>query len=408
MSSPQDHHIVIVGGNFGGISLAHYLLQKTFATLKTLQPDTTFRITLISPNTHFYYKIAAPRALINPDLIPEEKYFRSIAEAFEQYDASIFGYVQGKATSLDSQNHNVSVQTNSESEQKAIKYDSLVIASGTTSSSPLWTINDSHEASRAAIRALHKELPNASTVLIAGAGPVGVETAGEIASAYPNAKITLTSSSYRVLPKQSPDLGARAKTALENLGVIVKTNTGLSDPMASEDTRPVKLSDGSSETPDVFINATGARKMNTEWLPSAWLDKDRKVATRDAYFRVKGDGPSAQGVYVVGDVAQGTTASAIELDAMVPVVASSIAIDITGSLGTSDGLLGWLLSFVKTPASRQIEYKPMNAIVIPIGPNGGVGNVFGWNMPSFMVKKGKSEKYLMELVEPLITGKKWG
>jgi NADH dehydrogenase FAD-containing subunit len=407
MSPQQDHHIVIVGGNFGGVSLGHYLLRKTFTTLKALRPDTTFRITLISPNTHFYYKIAAPRALINPDLIPEDKYFRPLAEAFEQYDASIFEHVQGKATSLDPQKRTVSVKTNPESEHKIINYDSLVIASGTTSSSPLWTINDSHEASRAAIHALHKELPNASTVLVAGAGPVGVETAGEIASAYPNVKITITSSSDRVLPKQSPNLGAKAKTALENLGVVVKTNTGLSDPMASEDTRPVKLSDGSSEAPDVFINATGARKMNTEWLPSEWLDKDGKVATCDSYFRVKGNGSNAQGVYVVGDVAQGSHSSAIELDAMVPVVASSIAIDITGSPGTSDGLFGWLASFVKTPAPRQTEYKPMNAIVVPIGPGGGVGSVFGWNMPSFMVKKGKSEKYLMELVEPMITGKKW-
>jgi NADH dehydrogenase FAD-containing subunit len=207
MSPQQDHHIVIVGGNFGGVSLGHYLLRKTFTTLKALRPDTTFRITLISPNTHFYYKIAAPRALINPDLIPEDKYFRPLAEAFEQYDASIFEHVQGKATSLDPQKRTVSVKTNPESEHKIINYDSLVIASGTTSSSPLWTINDSHEASRAAIHALHKELPNASTVLVAGAGPVGVETAGEIASAYPNVKITITSSSDRVLPKQSPNLG---------------------------------------------------------------------------------------------------------------------------------------------------------------------------------------------------------
>jgi NADH dehydrogenase FAD-containing subunit len=407
MSSQQDHHIVIVGGNFGGINVAHYLLRKTFASLKTLQPQTTFHVTLVSPNTHFYYKIAAPRALINSTLIPEDQYFRSIADAFKQYDASIFEHVQGKATSLDPQNRTVTVQLNSGAEPKAIKYDSLVIASGTTSSSPLWTINDSHEASRAAIHALHKQLPNASTVLIAGAGPVGVETAGEIASAYPNAKVTLTSASDRVLPKQSADLSARAKLALEKLGVVLKTNTGLADPMASEDARPVKLSDGSSDSPDVFINATGARKMNTEWLPSDWLMQDRKVATRDAYFRVKGDGYSVQGVYVIGDVAQGAHASAIELDAMVPVVASSIAVDITGSSGASDGLMGWFTSFVKTPAPRQTEYKPMNAIVVPIGPKGGVGNVFGWNMPSFMVKKGKSEKYLMELVEPLITVKKW-
>jgi NADH dehydrogenase FAD-containing subunit len=100
-------------------------------------------------------------------------------------------HVQSKAIGLDTESRCV-YAGKLESEHKTIKHDSLVIASGTTLSSPLWTINDSHEVSRTAIRALHKELPNASMVLIAGAGPVGVETDGEIASAYPKAKITLT------------------------------------------------------------------------------------------------------------------------------------------------------------------------------------------------------------------------
>jgi NADH dehydrogenase FAD-containing subunit len=390
MSTQQAHQVVIVGG-------------KTLPSLKVLKPETAFHVTLISPNTHIYFKIAAPRALINPDAISEDKYFKAIDEAFKQYDASVFEHVQGKAIGLDAQNRTVSVQMSSNSEQQTIKYDSLVIASGTTSSSPLWTLNDTHEKTRSALQALHRELPKASTIMIAGAGPVGVETAGEIATAYPSAKITLTTSSSRVLPRQSPNLSAKAKLALENLGVVVKTDIPLADPMVDDKTRPVKFSDGSSDSPDVFINATGARRMNTEWLPSEWLTQDKKVATRDSYFRVK----DSQGVYVIGDVASGANGSAIELDAMTPVAASSIAIDITGSSGASDGLIGWLTSFVKTPAPRQAEYKPMNAIVIPVGPKGGVGQVFGWNMPSFMVKKGKAERYLIELVEPFISGKKW-
>ncbi|EAT82397.1 hypothetical protein HBH56_109640 [Parastagonospora nodorum] len=401
MSSQPTHQIVIVGGNFGGINLAHYLLRKTFKTLKALQPQTTFQIKLISPNTHFYFKIAAPRALINPSLIPEEQYFKSIAEAFKQYDASAFEHVQGKATSLDSQNRTVSVDLGSGSTQQ-IKYDSLVIASGTTSS-PLWTLNDTHENTRAALQALHQDLPKASTVLIAGAGAVGVETAGEIATAFPNAKVTLATSSDRVLPRESAALGAKAKSILDGLGVIVKTGTSLSDPMVDDKTRPVKFADGSSDSPDVFINATGARKMNTDWLPSDWVAEDGKVATRDSYFRVK----DSQGVYVIGDAAMGSNGSAIALDAMVPVVASSIAVDVSGSSGGKDGLVGWLTSFIKTPAPRQTEYKPNNMIVVPIGPNGGVGQAFGWSLPSFIVKKGKAEKYLMELVEPLMSGKKW-
>lgn len=401
MSSQVTHQIVIVGGNFGGINLAHYLLRKTFKTLKALNPQTTFQIKLISPNTHFYFKIAAPRALINPSLIPEEQYFKSIAEAFKQYDASVFKHVQGKATSLDPQSRTISVESDSGSSQ--VKYDSLVIASGTTSSSPLWTLNDTHENTRAALQALHQDLPKASTVLIAGGGAVGVETAGEVATAFPNAKVTLATSSSRVLPRESATMSAKAKSILDGLSVIVKTDTSLSDPMVDDKARPVKFADGSSDSPDVFINATGARKMNTDWLPSEWVASDGKVATHDPYFRVK----DSQGVYVIGDAASGSNGSAIALDAMVPVVASSIAVDFSGSSGGNDGLVGWLTSFIKTPAPRQTEYKPNNMIVVPIGPSGGVGQAFGWSLPSFIVKKGKAEKYLMELVEPLMSGKKW-
>jgi len=402
MSSQPTHQILIVGGNFGGINIAHYLLRKTFKTLKALHPHTAFQIKLISPNTHFYFKIAAPRALINPSLIPEEQYFKSIAEAFKQYDASVFEHVQGKATSVDSENRTVSVESSLGSSQQ-IKYDSLVIASGTTSSSPLWTLNGAHENTRVALQALHQDLPKASTILIAGGGAVGVETAGEIATAFPNTKVTLATSSNRVLPRESATMSAKAKSILGGLGVIVKTDTSLSDPMVDDKTRPVKFADGSSDSPDVFINATGARKMNTDWLPPNWVAEDGKVATRDSYFRVR----DSQGVYVIGDAASGSNGSAIALDAMVPVVASSIAVDVSGSSGGNDGLVGWLTSFIKTPTPRQTEYKPNNMIVVPIGPNGGVGQAFGWSLPSFIVKKGKAEKYLMELVEPLMSGKKW-
>ncbi|KAL5115581.1 hypothetical protein ACEQ8H_006557 [Pleosporales sp. CAS-2024a] len=402
MSTQQTHNVVIVGANFGGISLAHYLLRKTFPSLKTLQPQTTFHVTLVSPNTHFYFKIAAPRALISAESIPEDQYFKSIAEAFQQYHASAFEFIQGIATSVDAQARTVSVKVDSDSTDKVITYDSLVIASGTTSSSPLWSIKGSHETSREALHAMHQELPKASTVLIAGAGPVGVETAGEIKFAFPDVKVTLVTSS-RILPRESPNLGAKAKAALEKLGVMVKTDLPLSDPMADDKARPVQFSDGSSESPDIFINATGASKINTEWLPSSWLAEDKKVATRDNHFRVK----DSEHVYVIGDAASGSNGTAFAVEAMTPVVASCIAVDVTGSAGTNDGLMAWFFSFFKTPAPRQADYKPMNVIVIPIGPKGGVGHLFGWGMPSFMVKKVKAEKYLIDHVEPMLSGKKW-
>ena len=412
MASSQTHQVVIVGANFSGVNVAHYLLRQTFPALQKLLPNTSYRVTLISPNTHFFFKIAAPRALLNPDAIPEDKYFRSIQDAFKQYDASIFSFVHGKAVGLDPQDRSVSVQMSSESQERTFKYDSLVIASGTLTTSPLWTLHGSHETSRAALKAMHDALPKASSVLIVGAGPVGVETAGEITSTYPKAKVTLATSSDRVLPSQPPNLSAKAKQCLEQLGVTVKINARLEDPSVDENVRPVKLSDGSSETPDVFINATGPSKMNTEWLPTEWLDGDRRVATRDTWFRVKGEAASVQGVYVVGDLVSGSRKTAIENDAMIPVVGSSICVDILKAGGqkpaSGGGYLSRLNPLAKAPVTQQADYKPMkDTIFVPVGPNGGVGQVFGWSVPSLMVKKGKAERFLVELVEPQVTGSKW-
>ncbi|KAF2245412.1 FAD/NAD(P)-binding domain-containing protein [Trematosphaeria pertusa] len=407
MSAQQTHNVVIVGGNFGGVNLAHYLLQQSFPALKKLDPTTSHRVTLVTPNDHFFFKIASPRALINPTLIPDDKIFRSISEAFKDYDKETFTFLQGKATCVRPEDKSITIASASDP-QREIKYDSLVIATGTTSTSPLWTLHDNHEQSRTTLKALHSTLPKASTVLIAGAGPVGVETAGEIASAYPDAKITLITPGERVLPRVKPSISAEAKQALEDLGVTLRLNTGLAEVTADIDIRPIQLSDGSSKNPDVFINATGPRTMNTAWLPSDWLDSESRVRTSDPYFRVKGN-TKTKGVYVIGDVVSGTNKTAIEIDAMVPTVASSIAADIAqGKVQSTGGLMAWLNPFGKASNLVQREYKPMkDTIIVPIGPSGGVGQVFGWGMPSFMVRKGKAESFLMELVEPLVTGKKW-
>ncbi len=48
-----------------------------------------------------------------------------------------------------------------------------------------------------------------------------------------------------------------------------------------------------------------------------------------------------------------------------------------------------------------------DTIFVTVGPKGGVGQLFGWGIPSLMVKKGKSEKFLVDLVDPYVTGTKW-
>jgi len=401
MSSQTPHEIVIVGGNFGGVNVAHYLLRNTLPALKKAQENFTYHVTLVTPNTHFFFKVASPRAIVNQTQASHDKIFKSLAAAFEQYEHGVFTLVQGKATTVKEPEKSVVVQNGDAT--KDVKYDSLIIASGTTSASPIWTLHDDHKKSEAAITALYDSLATATNVLIAGAGPVGVETAGEIAVAHPTTKITLLAPSTSLLPSLPPAMGTKAQKALEKLGVNIRPNTRLE----TDTNGVVKLSDGSTESPDVFIDATGPRIINTSWLPETWLDGTSHVATRDTYFRVS----NASDVYVIGDVVSGSHKTAIELDAMTPTVASSVGVDIARGLGITEpqpGFLGALNPFAAASPLSQKEYKPMkDTIVIPVGPEGGVGQVMGFTMPSFVVKKGKAENFLMELIEPSVSGEKW-
>ncbi|MCJ1245544.1 hypothetical protein MMC30_002748 [Trapelia coarctata] len=431
MSSPSaPHEIVVLGGNFGGVGAAHYLLRHTIPSLQRVYQSRTYHVTLVTPNTHLFFKIGSPRALINSTLIPEAKILRPLTDGFTTYTSSQFSLVQATATSLNPSQRTVTVTptTNEATAPHDLHYDSLLISTGTTSTSPLWTLHTDQSLTTAALKSMHALLPTVKTVLIAGGGPVGVETAGEIAAAYPACKITLLSGGTSLLGRVKPATGARAEAYLEHtMHVEVLHNVRVvkaSEPpavAASEATNgttptssptTVTLSDGSSRTVDLYIDATGGAP-NSQFLPADWLDASKRVVTHDAYFRVRGSGADdVAGMYVLGDIVAGSNNSAMELDAMVPTVCSSVAVDIAAAAKPAKGKAGGLWAMVfggKSGATLvQKEYKPMkDTVVVPIGREGGVGQVMGWRMPSWFVRIAKGKSYLVELVEPLLMGDKW-
>jgi NADH dehydrogenase FAD-containing subunit len=402
------HEIVILGGNFAGVNILHHLLRQVISVLQKLPNSSSYHITLVSPNTHFYFKVGAPRALIGPNTFPEDKLFKSIPEAIKQYGEACT-FVQGKATSLAAAAHEVTVEL-SDGKTQVLKFDSLFIGTGTTSSSALWTLHGDHKISESALNELRDLLPKTKSALIGGAGPVGVETAGEIATAYPDVKITLVG---EVLKNLKPATITKAKEMLKNAKVEVLPNLRIQDARSEGGKTTVALSDGSSRTVDLFIDARGAHKINSEFVPATWLDKTGRIRT-DEYFRAKGDGQTVtERIYVLGDIVAESDNTALQLDAQVPVAGSSFAVDVAIQLGhdvggaSSSGLLSWIPGF-GSGGPTQKTFKPMkDTIIVPIGTNGGVGQMMGFQMPSFMVKKAKAEKFLVDLVEPAVTGSKY-
>lgn len=165
-------HIVILGGSYAGISTAHRILKQA-AKIGPL------KITLVSPNSHFYWSMASPRGVV-PGQLADAKLFEPIAAGFSKYSAKQFEFILAKAESLD-----VGVKTVGISGGGTLDYDYLIIATGsrTRERTPFKGLGTTEET-RDALHDFQAEVKKSKTIVIAGAGVTGVEAAGELAYEY--------------------------------------------------------------------------------------------------------------------------------------------------------------------------------------------------------------------------------
>jgi pyruvate/2-oxoglutarate dehydrogenase complex dihydrolipoamide dehydrogenase (E3) component len=219
-----------------------------------------------------------------------------------------------------------------------------------------------------------------------------VETAGEIGTFFPKASTTILSGGDRLLSRLRPAIGADAQTKLANLGVKTMHHVRVTSFTRTESGQTrVQLSDNTTQTVDVYIDATGGRP-NSAWLPSSWLNAGGYVETDRVTMRVK----AAKGVYAIGDVASYSLGGVFDVIDAVRPLASSVLVDL--SEGKHDGAHGpKQIPFVQ----KTIKETQM----VPIGPKGGVGVLFGWRIPSFMVWMAKARTYFIEKAPGAVEGK---
>ncbi|KAJ5681294.1 hypothetical protein N7455_007603 [Penicillium solitum] len=191
MSKPIS--VIVIGGSHAGLAISQKLLRQTSRAA----------ITLINPSDEYYFNIAAPRFIVKPKSLPQSKYFYSIPEAFREYPAGAFAFVKGLVTKIDYSSKSVSVVFSVGSGPAiatSFVFDYLVIASGSTTPATLGQAGvrlpfkaTAFEDTRQAIYQGQEMLKLAKRIVIGGAGPLGVELAGELAEAEGSKKITLVS-----------------------------------------------------------------------------------------------------------------------------------------------------------------------------------------------------------------------
>lgn len=311
--------------------------------------------------------------------------FTSLSDAFSTYSPSTFTFILGLAIGLDSSTQTLTIKTEKE---ESLHYDSLIIATGTTSNSPLWTLHDSFTQTTSAFEDLNSKLDAAKSILVAGGGPAGVETTGEVAYKFRGTgkSITLLSGADAVLSYlQHPGVSRIAEQQLSKLGVTTVHKLRVVSSSVVGGKTEVVLSDGSKKVVDLYIDATGGTP-NSGFLPASWLDERKKVLADSSTLRVK----AGKNVYSIGDVASFSKGNVMDSTWCVPALGYSVYEDLSGG--------GKML--------KEKRYKPMGKPmgVVPIGPKGGVGVMFGWRVPSWFVWLIKARTFFMEKAAGLATG----
>jgi len=407
--APQKN-IVILGGSYGGVSAAHYLLKHAVPQL----PDTaSYQVVLVSASSQVICRPACPRALISDDMFDQEKLFVSIPKVFEQYPKDSFRFINATATELDHINRTVFVSFATGNIEK-IDFHALVIATGASTPSPLLGLNRDDVFLRTNWAAFRKALPTAKSIVIAGGGPAGIETAGELGEylngragwlssklASPKVSITVVTAGSEILPALRPAIARKAEEYLAKVGVTVVKDARVktvapdgagSDSVATKAT--VTLEDGTTLVADLYIPATGTRP-NTGFVHESLLAADGRVDTNASTLRVDKAGPR---VYAVGDVASYARPAVHLILSAIPVLCANIKRDLLLASGAEKSSVG---------EDRVFKEDTRETQMVPIGKSKGVGAAMGYQLPSFMVWLIKGRDYWLWTTGGLWSGKQW-
>ena len=370
--------VVILGAGWAGLPLAHKLLKYTVPKVSGL------KVILVSPSSHFFWNVAATRGLI-PGEIPDDQLFLPIKPAFQQHSADKFEFVLGAAEGIDHAGNTVSILLN-DGNQRLIKYDQLVIATGSKLASGLpLKLTGSHETTMTAWRDLQKRVKEAKSILIAGGGATGVEVAGEIAAKYGKAKeVTLVMSGAQPLEGTLDSVRGVVDKDLQKLDVKLIKNARVTDSKISPDGKQttVTLSNGSTLTTPLYLPLHGIT-VNTSFVPGALLDEKSSLKLEKT-MRVSG----TENIWGIGDVGNLEPKQLTVTDGQIIHLAATLDAVLTGQ------------GVVK-------DYEPANKamIFLALGKKFATGQIGNWKLFGFMVAYVKGRKLFVDTAEGYVGGK---
>jgi len=271
-----SRHVVIVGASFGGLAA-----QRKLAGRKGL------RVTLVDFKDYFEYTPGVLRCFVQPSYLGQLTCPLPSAR-----NALLTGTMCGA-------NEDAVILRDAQDTERRVQFDYLVLAVGSTYSDPIKPVESEPTLAERAVTwsDAAARLATASSIIIVGAGAVGVELAGEVLTAYGAGKrITLVDIAPTILPGFDDTACAYSRAWLEARGAELILGTAI-ERISSES---LLLKSGQEIEADVVYKCVGVMP-NTAMLKSSPFAASfgfRDSIEVNAFLQVTGH----PRVYCVGDM----------------------------------------------------------------------------------------------------------
>lgn len=356
--------VAIIGGNFSAFAAAKAYFKQAHA-------NKDVHLTVISRSSHAYFNCAAPRLVVEPKLLddvvfPVEKSLKTNS------NGAAFTFVLGNVEKVDLEAKLIEVKA--ENGVQTVSYDFLILASGSRSENGAFKLNGDYKESLGAVKDLNKNVLAAKSIAVFGGGPTGVELCGELGFNYGTEKeIVLYTGKEGPVFELGQSRSAAAASKLADLKVKVINKVRYTKLEEKDGKTTAHLDDGTTKEFDFVVSAVQYFP-NSEFLPELVKDKNGYVITDDHLY-VKG----FNNVLAIGDILAKSPKTLVDL-----------------KFSQHSLLVNFIKKEVFKKDSNPKAYSPTTlTIMVPISKKGGVGKLFGFGAPNFLVSMVKGKDFMI-------------
>ncbi len=334
--------VVIVGGGYGGTALAKELDEST-------------EVVLVEPKDSFVHAVAALRGLVSAEWAERIffPYDRLLARGRVVRDRAVLVESTGVTTA----------------DGERIDADYIVLATGSGYAFPAKMDVDVTATAIEHLATTRRDLDAANRVLLVGAGPVGLELAGEIKEQWPDKEVTLFDIADDILAGEYlPEFRDALREQLDALDVRLVLGSPLAD--------------------EILVAPTVLAPFSTKTV-------DGDVIEADMWFRCYGVIPHSD--YLGGDLASARRDDGfIDVDEHLRVGGFDHVFAIGDVAGTDDAkrasnakrhgdvVLANILSSVTGEPATVVHEPGPNGVMIPLGSTGGAAQFPGPDGPTIL------------------------